>query len=147
MKTFGFHRSCAPGIASVRPSRLFFHSLLRDGMAFRPAMAVLAVLTVLMAGPAGCTMCPDPFDYSGPVPNGSAPQNNFWSRSNGIIPLGTAPRPWPRIVQSEAASPALAEAETQEPDASGLGGEQVQPASVLVGEPPADQSAERTVIR
>jgi len=27
-KTSGFHGCCAPGIASLRPSRLFFHSLL-----------------------------------------------------------------------------------------------------------------------
>jgi len=47
----------------------------------------------------GCTMCPDPFDYSGPVPNGSSPQNDFRARSNGILPLGAAPRPWPLIVK------------------------------------------------
>lgn len=51
---------------------------------------------------AGCTMCPDPYDYSGPVPNGSAPQNDFRARSNGILPLGAAPRPWPPIVRHEA---------------------------------------------
>ncbi len=51
---------------------------------------------------AGCTMCPDPHDYSGPVPNGSAPQNDFRARSNGILPLGAAPRPWPPIVRNEA---------------------------------------------
>lgn len=51
---------------------------------------------------AGCTMCPDPYDYSGPVPNGSAPQNDFRARSNGILPLGAAPRPWPPIVHNEA---------------------------------------------
>jgi len=49
---------------------------------------------------AGCTMCPDPFDYSGPVPNGSSPQNDFRARSNGILPLGAAPRPWPVIVKN-----------------------------------------------
>ena len=48
----------------------------------------------------GCTMCPDPFDYSGPVPNGSSPQNDFRARSNGILPLGAAPRPWPLIVKN-----------------------------------------------
>ncbi len=51
---------------------------------------------------AGCTMCPDPYDYSGPVPSGSAPQNDFRARSNGILPLGAAPRPWPPIVRHEA---------------------------------------------
>jgi len=50
---------------------------------------------------AGCTMCPDPYDYSGPVPNGSAPQNDFRARSNGILPLGAAPRPWPPLVRRD----------------------------------------------
>lgn len=59
----------------------------------------LAAATVLLAG---CTMCPNPFDYCGPVPNGSAPQNDFRARSNGIIPIGTVPRPWPPLVQREA---------------------------------------------
>jgi hypothetical protein len=45
-------------------------------------------------------MCPDPFDYSGPVPNGSSPQNDFRARSNGILPLSAAPRPWPLIVKN-----------------------------------------------
>jgi len=48
----------------------------------------------------GCTMCPDPYDYSGPVPNGSSPQNNFRARSNGIRPIGVAPVPWPPIVKA-----------------------------------------------
>lgn len=49
----------------------------------------------------GCTMCPDPFDYTGPVPNGSSPQNNFRARSNGILPIGAAPVPWPPIVKGD----------------------------------------------
>lgn len=49
---------------------------------------------------AGCTMCPDPYDYSGPVPNGSPPQNDFRARSNGILPLGSAPAPWPPLVRA-----------------------------------------------
>jgi len=48
-------------------------------------------------------MCPDPFDYSGPVPNGSSPQNDFRARSNGILPLGASPRPWPLIVKNDGA--------------------------------------------
>lgn len=48
----------------------------------------------------GCTMCPDPFDYSGPVPNGSSPQNDFRARSGGILRLGAAARPWPQIVNN-----------------------------------------------
>ncbi len=59
------------------------------------AAAVLAIAT-------GCTMCPDPYDYSGPVPNGSAPQNDFRARSNGIIPIGMLPKPWPQIVDRKA---------------------------------------------
>jgi hypothetical protein len=51
----------------------------------------------------GCTMCPDPFDYSGPVPNGSAPQNDFMARSNGILPLRSRPLPWPPVVDADAA--------------------------------------------
>ncbi len=51
----------------------------------------------------GCTMCPDPYDYSGPVPNGSAPQNDFRARSNGIIPIGSVSRPWPPLVKDEPA--------------------------------------------
>lgn len=54
-------------------------------------------LAILLVS-AGCTMCPDPFDYSGPVPNGSPPQNDFRARSNGILPLGVAPHPFPPLV-------------------------------------------------
>jgi hypothetical protein len=49
---------------------------------------------------AGCTMCPSPYDYSGPVPNGSAPQNDFRARSNGILPLGAAAKPFPPVVKA-----------------------------------------------
>ncbi|MFM8708863.1 MAG: hypothetical protein ACKOHK_12515 [Planctomycetia bacterium] len=56
----------------------------------------------------GCTMCPDRLDYSGPVPNGSAPQNDFRARSGGILQLGAAPRPWPLIVKGDE-QPAVAE--------------------------------------
>lgn len=61
--------------------------------------AGLLAMTVLAA--AGCTMCPDPFDYSGPVPNGSSPQNDFCARSNGILPLHAAPMPWPPVVDGD----------------------------------------------
>ena len=57
-------------------------------------VAGAALLTV------GCTMCPDPYDYSGPVPNGSTPQNDFRARSNGILPIGTAPQPFPAVVKA-----------------------------------------------
>jgi hypothetical protein len=59
----------------------------------------------ILAGVAGCTMCPDPHDYSGPVPNGSAPQNDFRVRSNGILPIGATPPPWPTVVKAGAARP------------------------------------------
>jgi hypothetical protein len=59
----------------------------------------------ILAAVAGCTMCPDPHDYSGPVPNGSAPQNDFRVRSNGILPIGATPPPWPTVVKAGAARP------------------------------------------
>ena len=58
-----------------------------------------------MLAAAGCTMCPDPFDYAGTVPNGSAPQNDFRARSNGILPIGTAARPFPPVVKASPEQP------------------------------------------
>jgi len=77
----------------------------------RSATKVVGVAVLAVA--AGCTMCPDPHDYSGPVPNGSAPQNDFRARSNGILPLGAAPVPWPSVVQAtgETVDPEPSEAE------------------------------------
>jgi hypothetical protein len=68
-----------------------------------PLPRVWALGTVVVAAIAavGCTMCPDPLDYSGPVPNGSAPQNDFRARSGGILPLGAAAKPWPLIVKDD----------------------------------------------
>ena len=63
----------------------------------------VAVAATLLAG---CTMCPDPYDYSGPVPNGSAPQNDFRARSNGILPIGSRPMPWPPLVKRDGGVPA-----------------------------------------
>lgn len=54
----------------------------------------------------GCTMCPSPFDYSGTVP-GSANQNDFRIRSNGILPIWRRPKPWPPVVSLEAEEPRL----------------------------------------
>jgi len=71
----------------------------RTAAVARGRAIVLAAAALLT----GCTMCPDPYDYSGPVPNGSAPQNDFRARSRGILPLGATPRPWPPIVKHEAA--------------------------------------------
>ena len=64
-------------------------------------------------------MCPDPYDYTGPVPNGSAPQNDCRARSHGILPIGAAAKPWPPLVKAKpgagkpAATPAPA-AESEE---------------------------------
>ena len=71
-----------------------------------PGLLTRTVPAIVAALLAGCTMCPDPFDYSGPVPNGSTPHNDFRARSNGIEPIGVAPRPWPPVVkrQDEAAA-------------------------------------------
>jgi hypothetical protein len=73
----------------------------RQPAAGRGAYRGGSVLAVAMAAAmlAGCTMCPDPFDYSGPVPNGNVGQNDFRARSNGILPLGGQPPTWPRIVE------------------------------------------------
>lgn len=73
-----------------------------------------AVLVGLcLAAVAGCRICPDPFDYSGPVPNGSVTQNDFRARSNGTRQLGAAPHPWPPVVQDEQPSmPVAAEGGT-----------------------------------
>lgn len=65
-----------------------------------PQAWVTMVLAAVLAAACGCTICPDPFDYSGPVPNGSPPQNDFRARSNGILPLGAAPRPFPPVVDA-----------------------------------------------
>ena len=73
--------------------------------------AVLLLALLGLSGISGCTMCPDPFDYSGPVPNGSAPQNNFLARSNGILPLGASTKPWPPLVKSVVPTPPPAEVE------------------------------------
>ncbi|MFN9367398.1 MAG: hypothetical protein ACK6CT_01330 [Planctomycetia bacterium] len=74
-----------------------------ENRSFAVSMAVsIAVLLVVASG---CTMCPDPFDYSGPVPNGTAPQNDFRARSNGIIAIGATPRPWPTVVQAAPSPP------------------------------------------
>ena len=74
------------------------------GHGSRSVLVPLAAAAIL-AGVAGCTMCPDPHDYSGPVPNGSAPQNDFRVRSNGILPIGATPPPWPTVVKAGAARP------------------------------------------
>ena len=59
----------------------------------------------------GCTMCPSPFDYSGTVP-GSANQNDFRIRANGILPIWRRPKPWPPVVSQESEEPRLASGES-----------------------------------
>lgn len=63
-------------------------------------VAAPALAAVALALAAGCTICPDPFDYSGPVPDGSAPQNDFRARANGIANPGSHPVPWPPVVRA-----------------------------------------------
>lgn len=78
----------------------------------------IAVMAIgCLVGGVGCTMCPDPYDYSGPVPNGSVAQNDFHARSNGITPLGSVPLPWPTVVDGTPArgadAPTIAAAESE----------------------------------
>ena len=111
-----------------------------------PLTRALTLATVATLGlvSAGCTMCPDPFDYSGPVPNGSSPQNDFRARSNGILPLGAAPKPWPLLVKDaggesggphvDEQSPTLAE----EPAAAGAEANNVEQTVAVFGESEGD---------
>ena len=62
--------------------------------------ARLLLLCIISLVSTGCTMCPSPFDYSGTVP-GSANQNNFRLRTNGVLPIWRRPKPWPPIVSLE----------------------------------------------
>lgn len=108
-----------------------------------PRAWTLATVAAMGLASVGCTMCPDPFDYSGPVPNGSSPQNDFRARSNGILPLGAAPKPWPLIVKNGGA-PADGSAEneptptlTDEADADAL-----QQTVAVVGESEEEAGAE-----
>ena len=87
----------APGFAATGNRR----SRLGGGM--------LSCAWVVCLGLAGCTMCPDPFDYSGPVPNGAVTQNDFAARSNGIRPVRATPLPWPPLVHSESEAQSTAE--------------------------------------
>ena len=71
-------------------------------------LGVVVAVAVMAAG--GCTICPSPYDYSGPVPNGSVTQNDFCARSGGTRPLRSSPLVWPQVVQSEEPSgPAVGE--------------------------------------
>jgi hypothetical protein len=74
-------------------------------------LSLAAIAVSLLA--TGCTMCPDPFDYAGPVPNGAVSQNDFAARSNGILPVRATPLPWPPIVQASPQQPTLADEPTE----------------------------------
>lgn len=67
------------------------------------------LLVVATVAGGGCTMCPDPFDYSGPVPNGAVTQNDFAARSNGTRPVRATPMPWPPFVESSGPVPTPAD--------------------------------------
>lgn len=77
------------------------------------------VLMGLMAC-SGCTICPNPYDYSGPVPNGSVTQNDFCARSGGTRPLHSAPLVWPQVVQAEG-TPAESRVDSEAFDGRGDG--------------------------
>jgi hypothetical protein len=110
----------------------------------------LAVMAVGLLA-TGCTMCPDPFDYAGPVPNGSVAQNDFAARSNGILPVRATPLPWPPIVQASPQQPTPADDSTAAepaliataPDLSPVGEAEIMPvlgASLTTPVEPGDES-------
>jgi hypothetical protein len=110
----------------------------------------LAVMAVGLLA-TGCTMCPDPFDYAGPVPNGSVAQNDFAARSNGILPVRATPLPWPPIVQAPPQQPTPADDPTAAepaliataPDLSPVGETEIVPvlgASLTTPVEPGDES-------
>ena len=109
-----------------------------------PRARTLATVAVVGLATVGCTMCPDPFDYSGPVPNGSAPQNDFRARSGGILPLGAAPRPWPLIVQSggRSSDEERAPAERAAADVDAADGEELHQTVAVVVETEEIKTAE-----
>lgn len=91
-------RGDPPGLPSLEGLRDSMDRPGRFAATVRGRVAATAVVAVL----SGCTMCPDPYDYTGPVPNGSSPQNDFRARSGGILPLNASPRPWPPLVDGAA---------------------------------------------
>lgn len=95
----------------------------------RAALAAVALASV------GCTMCPDALDYSGPVPNGSSPQNDFRARSSGILPLGASPTPWPLIVRAGGQPPVATSTPTRADDTDGdTDGENLRQTVAVVGD-------------
>ena len=99
--------------------------------------SVLAMIGLLAA--TGCTICPSPYDYSGPVPNGSVTQNDFCARSGGTRPLRRGPLVWPHVVQADS-EPGAAAGEL--PEASGP---EAGDASILVASA-TDQETDGSVV-
>jgi len=95
----GMSRPAGDGAAVAGPgcSNDWQATMLQAAVAWR---CLVACAGCALLAAAGCTMCPDPYDYSGPVPNGSPPQNDFRVRSHGILPIGTAAKPFPPVVKS-----------------------------------------------
>ncbi len=77
---------------------MYFQHETRREKLFAARLLFLCTISLVSTG---CTMCPSPFDYSGTVP-GSANQNNFRLRANGVLPIWQRPKPWPPIVSLEA---------------------------------------------
>ena len=75
----------------------FYHVICRKN-SFLVRLLFPCILSLVSTG---CTMCPSPFDYSGTVP-GSANQNNFRLRANGVLPIWMRPKPWPPVVSRKA---------------------------------------------
>jgi hypothetical protein len=107
------HRHRRPGVSEARP--------VLGGL---PALLLVSIA-------AGCTMCPDNYDYAGPVP-GSSPQTDFRVRSNGLRPIGAAPRPWPRIVRAGSRRPEPTLVVLADDPDDALPEPRVEPVSVLV---------------
>ena len=91
-----------------------FQTRTEEKSSLRPCLFFLFIITLFSNG---CTMCPSPFDYSGTVP-GSANQNDFRIRANGILPIWKRPKPWPPIVSFEKEEPRVATAEAIEDTSS-----------------------------
>ena len=77
---------------------MHFHHVICRKNSFLVRLLFPCILSLVSTG---CTMCPSPFDYSGTVP-GSANQNNFRLRANGVLPIWMRPKPWPPVVSREA---------------------------------------------
>jgi hypothetical protein len=110
-----FFRPAGDGMAVTGPGcfiRMGGRSMLHSASPCRRLLVACACAAVTAAG---CTMCPSPYDYSGPVPNGSAPQNDFRARSNGILPLDAAPKPFPPIVKKAPQPTPAAEPKVEKP--------------------------------